>query len=179
MWRRDGFTLLELVLVITIIGVLVAVAVQRLLILRVEAERAAVEQVLGGLRAAVAIHTLSLITSGRDAELSDLSDSNPMEYLLEAPFNYRGEVAVGTGQQVEPGSWYFDPGERRLAYRPRYGRYLRHGAEAAEEIRFRVHLVFEDRDGDGSFDPDVDGVGGARVVAEEPYEWVSPGEQRG
>ena len=52
-------------MVIAIIAVLVAFALERLLALRVEAERAALEQVVGGLRAAVATNALSLITSAK------------------------------------------------------------------------------------------------------------------
>ena len=48
-----GFSLLELLIVIVIISVLLVVAIDRLLILRFEAERATVRTVIGALRSAL------------------------------------------------------------------------------------------------------------------------------
>ena len=58
---RNGFSLLELVIVLCLIGLLTAFAAQRLLALRVEAERAALRQVVGGLQAALALELLSRV----------------------------------------------------------------------------------------------------------------------
>lgn len=68
---RSGraFTLLELVIVICIVALLVAFALERLLGLRVEAERVVLEEVLGALRAGVAMEMVSLVVKGADRDL--------------------------------------------------------------------------------------------------------------
>jgi prepilin-type N-terminal cleavage/methylation domain-containing protein len=169
---KRGFTLLELVIVIGIVALLVAFAIERLLALRVEAERATLQQVVGGLRAAVATKALSLITSGRDSELARLQGSNPMDDLLETPLGYLGEYDAPEPVEIPPGSWYFDRGHRLLVYRVRYGARFSSPLGDPARARFRVVVSYDDRDGSGTFDPDTDGFGGARLAAEEPYEWL-------
>jgi prepilin-type N-terminal cleavage/methylation domain-containing protein len=167
-----GFTLLELVIVIGIVSLLVALALDRLFALRVEAERAALDQVLGGLRAAVATEALSLIASGRDAELTRLQGSNPMDYLLEGPASYLGEFDAPKPAEIPPGHWYFDRSRRLLVYRVRYGDHFSSSLGSPERARFRVDVVYDDRNESGTFDPGLDGFGGARLAAEEPYRWL-------
>ena len=158
---------------ICVIALLVGFAAKRLLALRVDAERAAMGQVIGGLQAAVTMEMLSRITRGDDERLAELAGANPMELLVEAPWTYVGVRDGGDGEDVETGRWYFDRPRRLLVYRVRYAD--RFESELADPPRaaFRVELVWDDRNANGRFDPGVDGVGGARLRSVADYRWKS------
>jgi general secretion pathway protein G len=165
--------LLELVIVVVLIGGLTTLAAKRLLVLRTEAERAALIQVLGGLRAAVSLEMLTRISGGRDAELGELVGSNPMEMLVEPPRSYVGAFDAPDPSTMPPGRWYFDRSEKVLVYRVRYAERFESELTAPPRVAFRVEVVFDDRNGDGSYQPGVDGTSGTRISAVAPYGWRS------
>jgi MSHA pilin protein MshA len=75
--RRDkmrGFTLIELVVVITILGILAAFAVPRFIGLQTEARKASMESLLGALRSASAItHSMWLIRGGNTVAMEGMN----------------------------------------------------------------------------------------------------------
>lgn len=166
-----AFTMIEFVVLVCVIGVLMAVAADRLLALRADAESAAVRQVLGALRVGLSLQMLALVLEGRDAELPTLAAGNPMRYLGEPPVSYAGEREAPDPQSIEPGRWYFDRSRALLVYRVRYADEFASELPAPPRLRFRVRLAFLDRDGDGRFDPGLDGLGGVRVEPAEPFQW--------
>lgn len=174
---RRGFTLLEFVLVICIIGLLVAMAVDRLLALRVEAERVAMNELLGSMRAGVAMELVSLLARGRDRELARLEDSNPIDALMQEPSTYVGEFDAPDPARMPSGRWYFDRGAGLLVYRVRHEDYFETALPGPPRARFRVRLVYEDRNGNGTFDAGIDGIGGVRITASEPYRWLDERRQ--
>ena len=171
MRRASGFSLLELVVVIVLIGVLLGVAIERMLVLKAQAERSAMESVLGSLRSGITIRMAELIAKGRMREIANLVDANPFDVLAEAPENYLGELFGPDPAVLEPGKWYFDSRDRMLCYLPESVDYFRPGGAGAPRARFRIQPVFEDLNRNGRFDRGVDPVRGLRLVAVEPYEW--------
>jgi prepilin-type N-terminal cleavage/methylation domain-containing protein len=165
-----GFSLFELVVVLTIIGILIAIAADKLPAWQSQAERASMESVAGSLRSALGIKVASLIAQSNMAGIRALTGSNPMEQLSEVPANYAGVKGGAAAAAVPGGQWYYDATAGQLVYRVRNHALL--GApEVAGEIRFAVQLVFEDRNRNGVYDAAIDGLNGVRLVEVQPFAW--------
>lgn len=171
--RIQGFSMLELVVVIVIIALLMAVAVSKYLALAVDAERVAMENVLGSLRSAVSLKMTEAILRGNIGNLWQLETSNPMERLAEVPSNYIGQLDNPDPASVKGGAWYFDLNERALIYRVRNESNFQTDLAGPPRARFGIRIVFEDRNGNSQFDPAVDKVEGLRLAALESYSWIN------
>jgi general secretion pathway protein G len=166
-----GFTLIEFVVVVIVIGIVAGFALDRLLPLIGRAERIAFVQVRAQLQSALLLEAAERITRGETATLGALADGNPMTLLLEPPVNYRGAYAALDGA-LERGSWYFDNGRSRLVYRV--------GKHADFEtldgppgvVELRVQFVYDDRDADGDYDAGRDTFEGLRLAETTAYRWA-------
>ena len=165
----SGYSLLELVIALVIIGSLLVIAFPRFWELQVEGERASFEKVFGELHTAVGIDVATFLASGDMAALEALGGSNPMARLAEAPWNYHGTV---DGSQLLPaGGWYFDTRERVLIYQVRNTGHFRGGPKSPEQARFGVRLVYVGERPEQR-------IVGARFVALEPYAWIALGQDQ-
>ncbi|MHB8428630.1 MAG: prepilin-type N-terminal cleavage/methylation domain-containing protein, partial [Acidiferrobacterales bacterium] len=125
--REQGFTLLELVVVIAVIAVLLTVVIDRLWIVQKEAEATAMEQVLGTLRSALGMKVASDLVNDDIADLHRLAGSNPMQVLAQTPRNYLGAFNGVNPASIPGGHWYFDRHSRMLIYRVRNRDYFSGG----------------------------------------------------
>lgn len=163
-------------MVITIIAILITVAGTKLWGLQVDAERVAMEQVVGNLRSALGINVASHLVTGDMAGMQSLEGSNPMDRLAEVPNNYLGTVN-GNMANTAGGAWYFDTRSRALIYRVRNADYFRGGASTPAQARFAVQLVYEDRKPSRVAGSNRREIVGARFVTLEPYAWVQPDQE--
>ncbi len=169
--RIRGFTLLELAVVVVIIGVLIGVALDRLLPLVGRAQRAAFLDVQRELQSSLLLAAAERITSGEGEKIPALAAGNPMTLLLAPPPNYVGPLAGSNDNEVPRASWYFDELSGRLAYRVgRYTRFTAHDGPA-DRIELAVAFVYEDRDSDGVFDANGDRFDGLRLTSVYAYDW--------
>jgi prepilin-type N-terminal cleavage/methylation domain-containing protein len=170
MSKNRGFSLLELVVVLTIIGVLIAIALDKLPVWQAEAERTAMESVTGSLRSALGIKVASYIVQNDMAGIRALAGSNPMEQLAETPNNYLGVKGGAERAVVGGGNWFFDASTRQLVYRVRNAEVP--GAPGVSgEVRFEVQLVFEDRNRNGFYEAAIDRLNGVRLAEVQSYAW--------
>ncbi|MEX1266776.1 MAG: type II secretion system protein [Woeseia sp.] len=172
--RSAGFSMLELTVVIIIIGVLMVVAISRLLPYLDEAERVAVLTVESQLKSSLVMEAAQRIARGQSASIAELEQINPMELLLEPPATYAG-VYAGSGTDLPARHWYFDAVSNRLVYKT--------GKPYAPSVRdhtfdnpqFAVRVIFEDRDADGIFSAQNDELYGIRLLRVAGADWLSGG----
>jgi general secretion pathway protein G len=138
-----GFTLLELIIVIAIISVLAGLFLNRVPYYQEQAEKTAMEQVVGALQSAIVLQYGKHVTRGRDAELRNLATDNPMNWLQQKPRNYAGEFFDPTPASTQPGNWMFDLRTHELIYVVDRGDYFTPSKDGKKWIRFRVNQGYE------------------------------------
>ncbi|MDQ2069882.1 type II secretion system protein [Natronospira bacteriovora] len=163
--HNRGFTLLEFLLVITLVGIFFVVAIENLLPLTGEAERVSVERnrvaMDSNLRTAAAER---LLRDGREA-VKAMEGRNPVEWLQRPPTNYLGEKPGANPANVPPGHWYWDPEGQWLIYTVRHSRYFHSELDGPPRIRFQV-----EREGGEQFFA-------LRLVSPDAYHWDSEGSE--
>jgi len=167
-----GFSLLELVVVIVIIGILVAVALNRLLPYIGEAERIGVLTLESQIKSMLLTSAAKRIAGGNAASISELDGSNPMLLMLETPENYVGELRAVDNNLVPRRNWYFDLDSQRLVYRigRRFG--WSNEVESMDNPEFEVRVAFGDRNSNGQFEPGTDELYGVRLQREAGVAWL-------
>ena len=117
--KRNGFTLIELIMVMIILGVLAAVAIPRYLDTIENAEQASEDAVISNIRGALENHAIhKLLDSGRR-----IWPDNPFEVLSDVPTGYNANdngledgIDQLDGVADEDGEWTFDYGNSRITH---------------------------------------------------------------
>jgi prepilin-type N-terminal cleavage/methylation domain-containing protein len=173
-----AFSLLELLIVIVIVSVLLVVAVDRLLALRFEAERASVQTVIGALRSALYIEFAGAAARGQIKRMDGARGTNPMLHLAEKPEGYAGEFFGPDPALFEPGTWYFDSRDGALVYLVRFPQQFVTPLPGPPRLRVAVEPDYDDVDRNGRFDPGRDAVRGLKLVPLEPFFWKTEGRKQ-
>lgn len=138
-----GFTLIELIAVISIIVILMGLFIDRALFYQEQAEKTAMEQVAGAIQSALTMQYAQILTRGKPSDVVALAQDNPMSWLQKRPRNYAGEFYDPTPLAVESGYWVFDLKTRELVYVVRNANYFKPGKDGKKWIRFHVAIQHE------------------------------------
>jgi MSHA pilin protein MshA len=109
-----GFTLVELVIVIVVLGILAAVAIPKFLDMRGDAEQAAVAQMVASLESALTIHVSKQVLDG-----GTIAVHNPFDDLSNIPANYNGVSDVVNPTNTPDGTWTFRTAGNWIMYNPK------------------------------------------------------------
>lgn len=138
MYLRRPLTRLEIGLYALIVAIAAAMLLDRLLAAMELAERAAMEQTVTRVNAALNVRIAYLMLDGQLVHVQAALKRNPFELVKGAPPNFRGEGETADLARLDGGSWFFDRERAELVYKPRLKRNLA-TADGSEMVRF--HLV--------------------------------------
>ncbi|MCL4471563.1 MAG: type II secretion system GspH family protein [Gammaproteobacteria bacterium] len=166
-----GFSLIELVIVVILISILYVIGIDKLLEMRADAERVALENAVGTLQSALNIEVAAHIARDDIQGLYALEGSNPINRLSKNPKNYLGELPGPDPATIEGGEWYFDTRDGTLVYRVKYADHFKTTLLGPPRARFAVRLDYDDVNGNRVFDKDTEQIHGVRLDALESYAW--------
>lgn len=138
--RQRNF--LQSALYVTIVGVLAAVLLERLLTYAEAAEKAAMEATLSRLHAGLYFRLATHALRGEYGDMDALALKSPFAATEARTSNYLGEFD-GVPGDARGGNWLYDRSRHELVYVPNLKRYLEGGSDgrSASSIRFRVEVL--------------------------------------
>lgn len=138
--RPAGFSLLELVVVISIVGLLAAFALDRYAEYQRQADRAAMRNVELGLKTALTLEAAHIAQHLGASHLKRLEMQNPFDLLAEKPLNYSGLLPADPAA-VRPGHWYYDAEGKEIVH-VRRARNDWFESSPAERVIYRVIVKY-------------------------------------
>jgi prepilin-type N-terminal cleavage/methylation domain-containing protein len=141
--RHAGFTLFELIIVVCIVAIMAGILFNRLQVYKEAAEKAAMQQTAAAIKSALQMRVASYMINGRDNEIENLRNENPVSWLQENPADYAGEFYADAYARVRPGNWYFDVARRELIYVINLGDNFKPGPDGRKWVRYRVSIGYE------------------------------------
>jgi general secretion pathway protein G len=141
--KSAGFSLIELIIVVIIIVILMGFFMNRVMFYQEQAEKVAMEEVVGSVQSALTLQYGQLLTRGKSTDISTLVSDNPMNWMQKRPSNYSGEFYDPTSQSVHTGNWVFDLKHHELVYLINNGTHFKVNSDGQRWIRFHVQAQYQ------------------------------------
>lgn len=123
----------------SVVGILAGLLLQRFWYYQGEAEQAALKMTVVNIRSALEIKAMQAKLFERSADLTFLTEENPLNLLKVKPVNYAGELYSPTPEDVGQGNWCFDRTDKSLIYLLNYGGSFQDSQ--TKLLRFKVKLT--------------------------------------
>ena len=139
-----GFSLFELVVFIISVAIIYAFAANRFAGFPAQAERANFLAITTQLQSSLNLEVMTVLASGQGELVTAFEGINPMDLLLQPPFNYLGAFSNPDVASLDRRSWYFDLSREELVYLVNDIGGVFNQIEGmlapADEIRFKVRV---------------------------------------
>jgi len=112
--KTAGFTLIELVVIIVVLGILASVAIPKLFNVTREAEEATVANMISSLESTLSMYTAKQLLSDQPIVVH-----NPFDDLSNIPGNYNGDNDPVDPTNTPDGSWSWQPTGSWIIYNPK------------------------------------------------------------
>ncbi len=165
--RQRGVSFLELVVCMALMGIFVSVLLERAFYYQEYAEMTAMVSTAENIRTGLRFKVADLILGDRVSEIQTLADENPLNWLVDRPPNYLGELDSVPLDEPK-GQWYFDKRNRELVYTVNNRRHFSPSAYQDFSVRYRAMRVSAGAVTDSS--PNVAGTWVSLVLVSE-YAW--------
>jgi prepilin-type N-terminal cleavage/methylation domain-containing protein len=159
-----GFTLLELVVVLTILAILGGILMDRLGRYAEFAEKTSMEYTVNSINTALLMEYAELTMRNRRDDTFKLAQSNPVGALAQKPSNYLGEFTGPPAAADLGGNWYYDSSDHQLIYLVQRAENFQPDSTGAKRVRFKVMGYYD------TTDPRV--LVGLVLSPVEPYHWL-------
>jgi general secretion pathway protein G len=111
-----GFTLVELVVVISVVAIMSTIALDRLFWYQSQAEKTAMEYNATMIKSGLWMSAASLMMAERTSDIPTLATNNPINLLAEKPANYLGEIDGTKTETLDGGNWFYDTSKHQVIY---------------------------------------------------------------
>jgi prepilin-type N-terminal cleavage/methylation domain-containing protein len=138
-----GFSLIELIVVISVLSILMAIFLNRVAYYQELVEKTAMEQNIGAIQDALTLLQSKHYARGNADDITMLPTENPMKWLQILPQNYAGEFYDPSPKSVPPGSWVFDLKSRQLIYVLKRTDHFIPGKDNGNWIHFKIGMQYE------------------------------------
>lgn len=170
--RVQGFTFLELIIVMCLIAILAIVALDNYRSVLVQAERVTIEQNINMLQNSASTLVAEAIVTGETAAMARYHKANPMRFLLKPPSNYLGEFNQPDLSEIPSGNWYFDIALEHLVYVLKYPDRVEIQVSDPKRLIFQLKLSYKDKNQDGIYQQTHDRLNGLVLEPLIPYDWL-------